>query len=152
MWFKQGHQTLKLLLTESAQTAGATATGERNREWVGGRREKKNEERMRKKIEKGRVKDRVAGTFCYMCLQSIAPPFTGPALTLQDLHHQPIGEQTPGPSLPLSQSNLRAFSEFPSHYIMLSQRLNNIPSNQCSQTAHFPDADWTFCLHLIKNY
>lgn len=125
--------------------------GEKQR--VGGREEReKNEERMRKKIEKERVKDRVAGTFCYMCLQSIAPPFTGPALTPQDLHHQPIREQTPGPSLPLSQSNLRAFSEFPSHYIMLSQRLNNIPSNCCSQTAHFPDADWTCCLHLIKIY
>jgi len=88
-----------------------------------------------------------------MCLQSIAPP-------LQQAQHSPcrtsIINQSESRALAPASLSANQISEhsvkFSSHYIMLSQRLNNIPSNRCSQTAHFPVADWNFCLHLIKKY
>ncbi len=89
--------------------SGSHGTGERNRERrVGGRegREKKTVEERQSEKDWEREWKRMGWDILLHVPAEYCSPFTGPALTLQDLHHQPIRERTPGPSLPLSKSNL----------------------------------------------
>lgn len=93
--FSQGRLALKLQLTESAQTAGTTATGQRNRgerEWEGSGRERegkkdRDEERVGD-TERARVRERASkrshGSPSHVH-EACSTPFTGPALTAQDL-------------------------------------------------------------------
>lgn len=102
-------------------------------EWEGGKREKKQLKERAKKIEKGSEREWLGHSVTCACrvLLPLYRPSTHPAGPPSPTNQRANLWPQP-PSQPIK------FSEFPSHYIMLSQRLNNIPSNRCSQTAPFP--------------